>query len=247
MRINVPNQITLGRLVLAIGFFALLSFYSPANEERHWVLSACFWIFLIAALTDVIDGWLARTLKQVTSFGRIVDPVVDKVIVCGAFVFFASAVFSAPDPHVPGTLTNVTGVQPWMVVLILLRELLVSALRAFSEARGTSFAANWVGKLKMFVQSTTVCVVLGVLAWYPESLAWLRVACVWLTVIGTGLSIIAYVNRARAFILSASALGSAPETARSPAPKETAFPAAVQTPSSPPAAPSTGNSGGASA
>jgi CDP-diacylglycerol--glycerol-3-phosphate 3-phosphatidyltransferase len=222
--INIPNQITLGRLVLTIVFFGLLSFYSPADAERQWILTACFWIFLVAALGDVLDGWLARTWKQVTSFGRISDPVVDKVMICGAFAFFASSLFY--DPQEPA---NITFVQPWMVVVILLRELLVSGIRSFSEAHGASFAATWVGKLKMFVQSTTVCVVLGVQAWYPETLAWLRIqeTCVWLTVIITGLSIIAYVRRARAFVLSASALGGAgtPRRAQVPGGLEPASPA----------------------
>ncbi len=217
MRINIPNQITLGRLVLAIVFFTLLSFYSPANPQSQRLLTVCFWIFLVAVLTDILDGWLARTWKQVTSFGRICDPVVDKVLVCGAFVFFATELFAAPDPDNPGRLINITGVQPWMVVLILVRELLVSAIRSFAEAHGTEFAAIWVGKAKMFVQSTSVCVILGVLAWYPETLAWLRILCVWLTVVVTALSIVAYVNRARAFILSAAALGATGQAAESSA------------------------------
>jgi len=245
MRINIPNQITLGRLVLAIVFFALLSFYSPADDGRRWILSACFWVFLIAALSDIVDGWLARTWKQVTSFGRICDPVVDKVMVCGAFVFFGSDLFYGPDPQNSQKLTNITGVQPWMVVVILLRELLVSAIRSFSEAHGTSFAATWVGKLKMFVQSAAVCVVLGVLAWYPDSLAWLRVACVWLTVVVTGLSIIAYLNRARLFVLSAEALGSPPEAARPATPGDPRLPTEPHRPSPRSAEPTTGDSGGA--
>jgi phosphatidylglycerophosphate synthase len=245
MRINIPNQITLGRLVLAIMFFVLLSLYSPTSAGRQWILSACFWVFLVAALSDIIDGWLARTWQQVTSFGRICDPVVDKVMVCGAFVFFASNLFFGPDPQHPQRLTNVAGVQPWMVVLILVRELLVSAIRSFSEAQGTSFAATWVGKLKMFVQSATVCVVLGVLAWYPVTLAWLRVACVWLTVIGTGLSIIRYVRRARAFVLSASALGSEPEATVTPTAKTPSAPIGPRAP--PPTTAATPSSKGAPA
>jgi CDP-diacylglycerol--glycerol-3-phosphate 3-phosphatidyltransferase len=240
MRINIPNQITLARLVLAIVFFALLSFYAPAAAHRHWILPACFWLFLVAALTDIVDGWLARTWKQVTSFGRILDPVVDKVMICGAFVFFASDVFYDPQRQV-----NISGVQPWMVVLILLRELLVSAIRSFSEAQGESFAANWVGKLKMFVQSATVCIVLGVLAWQPETLAWLRITCIWVTVVGTGLSVIAYLNRARAFILSATALGgNVAVPASSEKPTKSAAP---PTPSSPPAPPPASHTEGASA
>ena len=205
MRINIPNQLTIARLVLAIVFFALLSFYDPTNPERHWLLTTCFVIFLVAVLTDFLDGYLARTWKQVTSFGRICDPVVDKVIVCGAFVFFASMLF-----YHPAEGRNITGVQPWMAVLILVRELLVSAIRSFSESQGTEFAANWVGKAKMFVQSASVCVILGVLAWFPEKLAWLRVTAVWATVIITAGSIVTYVKRARAFVLSSEALGGTP-------------------------------------
>jgi len=228
MRINVPNQITLARLLLAIVFFVLLSFYSTTDSARHWILSASFWVFLVAALTDIVDGWLARTWKQVTAFGRICDPVVDKVMVCGAFAFFASDLFQ--DPH---TTTNVTGVRPWMVVVILLRELLVSALRSFSEAHGTDFAANWVGKLKMFIQSATVCVVLGVLAWFPSRLAGLKTAAVWATVLVTGLSILAYLHRARALVLSAAALGSMPAPAAGSAAPRVPAAAGGQTPSAP--------------
>lgn len=202
-KINIPNQITLARLLLALVFFALLSWYAP--PERAWVLTACFWLFLVAALSDVLDGFLARSWGQVTSFGRVVDPVVDKVLVCGAFLYFASDLF-----YDRATGANATGVAPWMVVLVLLRELLVSALRSFSEAQGKDFAANWVGKIKMFVQSATVCVVLGVLAWYPTTLVWLRVSCVWLTVIVTAISIAGYLYRARDFILSPEALGGRP-------------------------------------
>ncbi|MCA9243945.1 MAG: CDP-diacylglycerol--glycerol-3-phosphate 3-phosphatidyltransferase [Phycisphaerales bacterium] len=207
MRINIPNQITLGRLALSVVFFVLLSFVNFAKSSDHeTLLSAAFWVFLVAALTDVLDGWLARAWGQVTSFGRVVDPVVDKVIVCGAFIFFASRHFFDPQSG-----ANVTGVAPWMVIVILLRELLVSAIRSFSESAGDSFAANWVGKLKMFVQSATVCVVLGVLAWFPVSLAWLREWMVWATVIVTAASIVAYVGRARRFMLTREALGGTPE------------------------------------
>ena len=207
MRINIPNQITLGRLVLAIVFFGLLSYYHPDNPARAWILPTSFWIVLVAVLSDILDGYLARTWQQVTSFGRICDPVVDKVVVCGAFVFFASKIFLDP-----ATGKNLTGVEPWMVVLILVRELLVSAIRSYAEAQGEDFAANWVGKAKMFVQSTSVCVILGVLAWYQESLNWLRELAVWATVVVTALSIFGYIKRARSFILSAAALGGSQAT-----------------------------------
>jgi CDP-diacylglycerol---glycerol-3-phosphate 3-phosphatidyltransferase len=213
---NIPNQITLGRLVLTIVFFAILTRYSAAREPADtYLLAIGFWLYLLAALTDIVDGYLARTWQQVTAFGRVVDPVVDKIMVCGAFVFFASTHFYSPTLN-----QNITGVEPWMVVLILVRELLVSAIRSFSEAQGRDFAANWVGKAKSFVQFATACVVLGVLAWYRDSLAWLRVACVWITVGVTALSVVAYLFRARNLVLSPEALGrvrSKPTAATTPA------------------------------
>ncbi len=194
---NLPNRITLLRLGMAVVFFAVLSFYAAGNLGTRWILPAAFWIYLAAAISDVIDGWLARAWNQVTAFGRVFDPVVDKVLVCGAFVFLAGPGFIDP-----ATRVSESGVAPWMVVLILFRELLVSAIRALAEAQGTAFAANWVGKLKMFVQSATVCVVLGVLAWHRETLGWLRVASIWITVLVSAWSIYAYLLRARELLFT---------------------------------------------
>jgi len=194
MKMNVPNQITLGRLILALLFFVLLSWFDADNNPR-WLLLVCFWVFLAAALGDILDGLLARWLKQVTPFGRIVDPVVDKVMVCGAFVLFAGANFVHEG-------RNITGVAPWMAIVILVRELLVSAIRAHAEASGTNFAAVWAGKMKMFVQCATVLVILGQLGWQVERAAPVRTACIWLTIVITVVSIAAYVRRAYSFLAS---------------------------------------------
>ena len=194
MAINLPNQITLGRLGLAIVFLALLSWLTPGQlDQQRWLLKVCFWLFLVAAVTDILDGLLARMMHSVTSLGRILDPVVDKVMVCGAFVLFASH-------HFWDGARNLTDVSPWMVVVILTRELLVSAVRAHSEAEGQEFAASWAGKVKMFVQSFTVCVILAQLAWNVAAAEPVRTACVWITVIFTAASALAYVRRARALL-----------------------------------------------
>lgn len=203
MRINLPNQITLGRLGLAIVFFALLSCFDAGRiDDLRWLLHVSFWVFLVAALTDIVDGLLARMMRSVTSFGRILDPVVDKVMVCGAFILFGSRQFWDSQANV-----NITDVQPWMVIVIISRELLVSAMRSHAEGEGQEFGASWVGKLKMFVQSVTVCVVLGQLAWNLGALQPLRTVCVWVTVIVTALSAASYLHRARAFLLTTAALG----------------------------------------
>ncbi len=205
MRINVPNQITLGRLGLTIIFMGVLSLFDARQlAGQRWLLEVGFWIFLVAALADVLDGLLARMMKSETSFGRILDPVVDKVMVCGAFVLFASHPFWNGE-------RNITGVAPWMVIVIILREFLVSAVRSQSEAEGREFGALWMGKLKMFVQSATVLVVLGQLAWKLEGLAPLRIAAIWITVVVTALSAVQYLHRARAFLLSGAALSGAAE------------------------------------
>lgn len=214
MRMNIPNQITVGRLGLAVIFVALLSCFDAAQiDKQRWLLHVAFWVFLVAAITDIVDGLWARLTHSVTTFGRVLDPVVDKVIVCGAFVLFASAHFW--DDH-----TNITGVQAWMVVLILTRELLVSAIRSHAESHGQEFGASWVGKLKMFVQSATVCVILGQLAWDLGGLEPLRIGMVWLTVVVTAASAVSYVHRARAFLLSSAALGVKPQSAARGTPSE---------------------------
>ncbi len=201
MTINWPNRITLARLVLAVIFVALLSVFDVRQiDAQRWILHVSFWVFIVAGLSDILDGYLARTMNAVTTFGRIADPVADKVIVCGAFVLFASPSFF------DGT-RNITGVEAWMAVVILTRELLVSAIRAHIESEGKDFGASWVGKLKMFVQSFTIGTILGVHAWQLYALEPLRVGCVWATIIITVLSAVSYARRAHAFLLSESALG----------------------------------------
>lgn len=195
MRINLPNQITIGRLILAVVFFVLLSRYDQRSPSAS-LLDVCFAIFVVAAVTDALDGYLARRQNQVTNLGRILDPLVDKVLVCGAFAFFASDIF------VNAVGENVTGVAPWMVVLIFGREFLVTGLRGFSESRGQSYEAALSGKLKMVSQSVTAGVVLVVVAhalpasWGAPAV-WTMKALVWLTVVVTALSMLQYLIRSK--------------------------------------------------
>lgn len=194
MNLGLPNQITLARLVVALVLFGLLSTLDARQfAVQKGLLAVCFWLFLIGALSDVLDGWLARAWGQVSTFGRIVDPVVDKVLICGAFIFFCSRHFADPQRG------SVTGIEPWMVILILLRELLVSAIRSVAEASGRKFPANKAGKFKMFLQSTTICFILGELAWFPN-LATARQVLVWAMLIVTVLSAWPYLLQARAIM-----------------------------------------------
>jgi CDP-diacylglycerol--glycerol-3-phosphate 3-phosphatidyltransferase len=138
-----------------------------------------------------------------TVFGRIIDPVVDKVMICAAFVLFAS-------PHFWDGSRNISGVSAWMTVVILTRELLVSAVRAQAESGGEAFGALPVGKFKMAVQSVAVCVVLAQHGWNFESLDALRRVCVWAAVIVTAGSALVYIHRARRLLLTSAALAGDP-------------------------------------
>src|SRR5580704_14835962 len=141
---HVPNALTAGRLVLAAVFFALLGVYQYEGRGSPGLLNIAFGVYVVALVTDFLDGYLARKWKVEGAFGRVVDPFVDKVLVIGTFVFFAGqnfiAIESAGSPNTY-VVTTTTGVSPWMVVVILSRELLVTSLRGLSESAGQNFGA----------------------------------------------------------------------------------------------------------
>jgi len=179
---NIPNRITLSRLILAIAFFVLLS-------HRHFNVALI--IFFIAVVTDWLDGYLARKWNLSTDLGRIVDPFVDKVIICGAFIIFL----------------NITKdvIAPWMVIVIVAREFFVSSIRGFSESKGVKFASNMWGKTKMFIQSWTICAMILYYAYF-ENVVWAEnMVCIfmWITVIVTIGSGITYVLSAKKTLLAA--------------------------------------------
>lgn len=153
MKLNLPNQITMARLILAIVFFVLLGNFNVQHPNTK-ILDVCLMVFIIAGITDWLDGYLARKTNQVTSLGRILDPFVDKVLVCGAFIFFAGSDFVYQADHSLAS-HNVTAVAPWMVVVIVARELLVTVVRGFSESRGQIFGADVLGKVKTITQMIT--------------------------------------------------------------------------------------------
>ena len=200
MRRHIPNLLTASRFVMAIGFFAVLAFYDAKDPAPPgWpVLDVAFVIFLVAACTDVVDGYLARRLGHLTTFGRIADPFVDKIIVCGALGYFIGGQFLRPGSH-GGDFENLTGWAPWMVVAIVARELLVTGMRSFSESHGLAFAASLSGKAKMFIQCAAISWCLCYVAHWtqgPEWTRWVRDILIWTTTLVTVLSGLVYVHRA---------------------------------------------------
>ncbi|MHC4398835.1 MAG: CDP-diacylglycerol--glycerol-3-phosphate 3-phosphatidyltransferase [Planctomycetota bacterium] len=181
---NLPNQLTGLRLVLAVVMFCLI----PWGTGQTYLASAV--LFLLAAGTDWLDGYYARKYGQVTTLGRILDPFADKVIVCGTFIFLVAT------PQMKACL------QAWMVVVIVGRELLVTALRSFLEERGSDFSAQMSGKLKMVLQCVAASLALFYLALTssPGSptgdshwLWWPLVASIWAAVALTVYSGLVYV------------------------------------------------------
>jgi len=215
MNWKLPNQLTVGRLAIAGVFFVLLALYQLPPAGRPALLNVCFGLYILAGITDVLDGYLARKMNVTSAFGRITDPFVDKVLVCGAFALLAGSnfVFGGQYPPPGGferslapwlTGRMASGVQAWMVVAVVAREFIVSGVRGYSESQGQKFPATVWGKLKMFTQSVAICAVLYQLANLPHR-PWavvVKLASVWVAVIVTVVSGLAYVNRARGLMSS---------------------------------------------
>lgn len=196
-RESIPNLLTMGRLGLTVGVIALLSLYQHPAGAR-WVLPTAAGLFIIAALTDALDGYLARKWSVVSDFGRVMDPFADKALVLGSFIVLAGPGFADALGR------PVAGVEPWMVVVLMARELLVTSIRGVMESAGVSFGANWEGKAKMILQSIAVPLILLLLWIGPTDTLRLpepniRIAItgiVWLTVIVTVASGAPYVRAA---------------------------------------------------
>jgi len=192
--VNVPNAITLARALLAGVGFALLEAVrlaaepfaentgpgAPDTTAAWWA----FGLFVVAASTDWLDGFIARRTGQVTRLGRVLDPFVDKILVCGTLIMLLG--LPAARALLP----------PWIVAVVVARELFVTTLRGVAEAEGRAFPADRSGKLKMVVQSVTIAALLAFVAGTDGLESPARVG-VWLTLALTLWSGIHYCIKAR--------------------------------------------------
>lgn len=144
---NVPNLLTLSRVPLTL----LLCWFI---HERWWP-SALF-TFAVAAVTDAVDGWWARRFNALSTFGRVFDPLTDKVLVGAAFIFLIDVPESA--------------MRPWMAAVVIGRELIVTGIRGYVESLGRKFGADWFGKLKTILQCLWLLAVLAYLS--STGVAW---------------------------------------------------------------------------
>lgn len=180
---KLANAITLARLVLVLVGLTLLA-WRPGRERMTWDLDWVMFVCLfVGAVTDFLDGWVARKFQEVSLIGRLLDPLVDKILICGALILF----IPMPDlaPWVPG----------WIVVVILVREFVVQSLRGAAEAQGVDFGADQFGKWKMVSQ----CVYVLGLASYQAGWDWpidvVRYA-IWVALAFTVVSGLNYVRKA---------------------------------------------------
>ncbi len=126
----LPNQLTVLRIILTPVF---MYFFLSDNENFRYI-SLC--VFLVAALTDWYDGWLARKFNYITNWGKFADPLADKILTAGAFICFISVGF----------------LEPWMVIIVLVRDFLVTILRGIADYKGKAFPTSRYAKWKTAIQ-----------------------------------------------------------------------------------------------
>ncbi len=137
---NLPNQLTLGRVGLTVAFLGFFLFPVPGRES---LALACF---VAASITDLYDGKIARERRLITNFGILMDPLADKILVCSAFIAFVGS-------HL---------MPAWMVILIVARELAITGLRLLAASKNIVLAAERYGKHKTVSQMVTIIAILVV-------------------------------------------------------------------------------------
>lgn len=142
---NLPNKLTLSRFFMTVLFLAALVMDFPAHE------SVALAVFLVASFTDWLDGSIARSRGLITDFGKLMDPLADKILVCSAFIAFI----------------ELGWVSSWMVIVIVARELAITGLRLLAASKNLVLAAEGFGKHKTVTQIVAI-VALLVLEAYPQ-------------------------------------------------------------------------------
>jgi len=185
MHVNLPNSITMSRIVMIPLLLWILSPHFPWQSSWGEAEILASVLFVLASITDGLDGYLARKRGQITTMGMLLDPLADKIMVTAALVALV-----AYNPAV---------VKVWIAVVIIGREFLISGLRSIASSEGFTIQASELGKLKTVTQ--IVSVVSAILAhhWYDWQLGllvipvrWIAVAAIYFTVLVSTISAIDY-------------------------------------------------------
>ena len=174
---NTPNKLTIARIIM-IPFFVAFIMYDITGSADKWIALA---IFVIASLTDTLDGYLARKYHLVTNFGKFMDPLADKLLVCSALICFTAT----------GQLAA------WITIIIIAREFIISGFRLIAADNGIVIAASYWGKFKTASQMIMIILLLidlgGVFDILEQIFIWLSLA---LTVV----SLITYIWQNRSVL-----------------------------------------------
>jgi CDP-diacylglycerol---glycerol-3-phosphate 3-phosphatidyltransferase len=149
--VNLPNSITMSRIFSVPVFIWMMSPLFPFRGHGEQELAASI-LFILASITDGVDGYLARRRGQITTMGMLLDPVADKLLISSAFIILV-----AYNPHI---------VKPWIAVLVIGREFLVSGLRSIATLEGFTIEASDLGKLKTIIQIVSVVAAILAHGWY---------------------------------------------------------------------------------
>lgn len=166
---NLPNKLTVLRVIL-IPFFVLSLMVFGGRIQLLRYLAAS--IFIVASLTDMLDGKIARKYNLVTNFGKFMDPLADKLLVCSALI----------------CLIELQRIPSWMVVLIIAREFTISGFRLIAADNGVVIAASYFGKFKTTFQMIAVCLLIADI----EALQSVTLIILWIAVILTVVSLVDY-------------------------------------------------------
>lgn len=164
---NLPNKLTIFRVILIPFFVVLLLLELTAYDK--WIALA---IFIVASLTDFLDGHIARKYNLVTNFGKFMDPLADKLLVCSAMI----------------CLVELSRIPAWVVIIIIAREFIISGFRLVASDNGVVIAASYWGKFKTVFQMVMICLMIADL----PPLALVTQVVMWVAVVLTVVSLVDY-------------------------------------------------------
>ena len=173
MKLNLPNKLTMLRVIL-VPFFVLFMLADFGFAGQKYVALG---IFIVASLTDTLDGYLARKYKLITNFGKFMDPLADKLLVCSALICFV----------------HTQAIPTWIVLIIIARECVIRGFRLVASDKGVVLAASWWGKSKTICQMVMVCVVIASLP--GTFFYWLQQILVYASLVLTVISLADYLYK----------------------------------------------------
>ena len=169
---NLPNKLTTLRVIM-IPFFVFFLLWQKGENRTFRMIALA--LFIIASLTDLLDGKIARKYNLVTNFGKFMDPLADKLLVCSALI----------------CLIELKALPAWMVIVIISREFIISGFRLIASDNGVVIAASYWGKFKTTFQMVSVVLLILDI----QALAFVTTICVWIALLLTIVSLVDYIYK----------------------------------------------------